>query len=194
VSSLRNHRLLYLFTLGFFLLSLLNIHLAVLGLLCMTLPFYLLLLDGKKTWCQGYCPRSSLYMTLGKHHRSSRKIPRTFTQSEVKYGVLIYFLFSLLIMTFSTLRVARGQMAPMLIPRFLIFIPLPVHLVPLFPFPEVPLWFTHLSFRIFSMMMTTTTLGLILAKLYKPRTWCTICPVNTLSGIYLMKKKGETLR
>lgn len=194
MSSLRNHRLLYLFTLGFFLLSLLNIHLAVLGLLCMILPFYLLLRDQKKTWCQGYCPRSSLYMRLGKSQRSSRKIPRSFTQGEVKYGVLLYFLFSLLIMTFSTLRVARGQMAPMLIPRFLIMIPLPVKLIPFIPFPEVPLWFTHLSFRIFSMMLTTTTLGLILAKLYKPRTWCTICPVNTLSGIYLMKKKDSSLR
>jgi len=37
------------------------------------------------------------------------------------------------------------------------------------------------------MMMTSTTVGIILAILYRNRTWCAICPVATLSDQYLAK-------
>ncbi len=63
---MRNHKLLFLFTVTFFVLGFINIHFSLFGILCMTLPIVFLLKDRKKTWCQGYCPRSSLYTTSGK--------------------------------------------------------------------------------------------------------------------------------
>nr|WP_242694155.1 hypothetical protein [Proteiniclasticum aestuarii] len=40
--------------------------------------------------------------------------------------------------------------------------------------------------------MTTTLIGLSLSYLYKPRTWCTICPVNTISDIYIMENRKRS--
>lgn len=121
---MRNHKILFTFTVLFFVLGFINIHFSLLGIICMTLPIILLLRTRKKTWCQGYCPRASLYTTLGKSKRwKSLSTP----------------------------------------------------------------WLTHLSYRFYSMMMTTTLIGLVLAMVYKPRTWCTICPIATVSDVILKK-------
>lgn len=191
---MRNHKYLYLGTLSFFALSFINIHLAIFGLICMALPLYLLVKNQRKTWCQSYCPRASLYMTLGKKRaKKGKNIPLSFIRGKLKYYVLAYFFVSLSIASLSTLQVARGNMAPMLIPRFLLLIPIPISLPQLFTFSETPLWLTHFSFRILSMMTTTTLIGLFLAFSYKPRTWCTICPINTISDLYLLDKKGKII-
>lgn len=63
---MRNHKYLFLITISFFLLGFVNIHFSLLAIFCMTFPIILLLRDRKKTWCQGYCPRASLYTTCGK--------------------------------------------------------------------------------------------------------------------------------
>jgi hypothetical protein len=38
----------------------------------------------------------------------------------------------------------------------------------------------HLSYRLYSIMFSSTLVGLTLAILYMPRTWCSICPVQTM--------------
>lgn len=187
---MKNHKYLYIITLAFFGLSFVNIHFALLGLVCMSLPFYLLKRDTKKTWCQGYCPRSNLYMTLGKKRRTKGKVtPMFFVKGNLKYVVLIYFGISLFIALMSTLQVARGNMPAMLIPRFLILFPIRITFPQLLVLEGIPLFITHFAFRMFSMMMTTTIIGLTLFHFYKPRTWCTICPINTLSDIYIMDSR-----
>ena len=76
---MRNHKLLFLFTITFFVLGFVNIHFSLLGIICMTLPIILLLKDRKKTWCQSYCPRASLYTNCVKSKMwASRKTPRFF--------------------------------------------------------------------------------------------------------------------
>jgi uncharacterized membrane protein YciS (DUF1049 family) len=75
-----------------------------------------------------------------------------------------------------------------LIPRFLIVVPIPIRLPQLITF-GAPVWLTHLSFRLLSMMLTTTVVGLILAWVYRGRTWCAICPISTLSDQALAKTK-----
>ncbi|WP_422678833.1 4Fe-4S binding protein [Clostridium thermosuccinogenes] len=50
-------------------------------------------------------------------------------------------------------------------------------------------WAVHLSFRVYSMMLTTTIFGLLLAWIFKPRTWCTVCPINTASDVLLKINK-----
>lgn len=190
---MKNHKYLYLITLSFFGLSFVNIHFAILGVICMTIPMVLLQPDKKKTWCQGYCPRSNLYMTLGKKRKKKGKVtPMSFIKGNVKNVVLIYFGISLMIALMSTLQVALGNMAPMLIPRFLIILPIPVAFPQLITLSGIPVWITHFAFRMFSMMMTTTLIGLSLSYLYKPRTWCTICPVNTISDIYIMENRKRS--
>jgi hypothetical protein len=189
----KNHRYLYLITLAFFGLALVNIHFAILGVICMTIPLYLLQRDQKKTWCQGYCPRSSLFMALGKKRKKKGRVtPMSFIRGNVKNAVLVYFGISLFISFMSTLQVFIGNMAPMLIPRFLILLPVNVTFPQIITVSGIPVWITHFAFRMFSMMMTTTIIGISLSYIYKPRTWCTICPVNTISDIYIMENRKRS--
>lgn len=185
---MRNHKLLYLFTISFFVLGLVNIHFSILGIVCMTLPIVLLLKNRKKTWCQGYCPRASLYTTLGKTKKwPGFKTPRFFIKGKMKWIMLAYFGISLTFILISTLGVARGIKLPMNHLRFLILIPIPFKMPQLYDILTLAPWLTHLSYRFYSMMMTTTVIGLILAMVYRPRTWCTICPIATVSDVILKK-------
>lgn len=185
---MRNHKFLFIITVSFFLLGFVNIHFALLSIFCMTLPIILLLRDRKKTWCQGYCPRASLYTTCGKLKKwSGLKTPLFFLKGKMKWIMLCYFGISLIFITLSTIFVANGQKLPMEYLRFLLVIPLPFKMPQLFDNINITPWLTHLSYRFYSMMMTTTFLGLIFALIYKPRTWCTICPIATVSDIVLKK-------
>lgn len=189
---MKNHKLLFLFTVTYFLLGFINIHFALLGIICMTLPIVLLLKKQRKVWCQSYCPRASLYTTLGKRKKwASRKMPRFFIQGNMKWIMLSYFGLSLLFILLSTIRVAIGSRAPMEYLRFLIVFPLYFRMPQLFHFTQMAPWLTHLSYRFYSMMMTTTFLGFLLAMFYKSRTWCTICPIATLSDVILTRSAGQ---
>ena len=83
--------------------------------------------------------------------------------------------------------VAKGVKPAMDNLRFLILLPIPFKMPQLIDFIIFVPWLTHLSYRLYSMMMTTTILGLIMVLMYKPRTWCTICPISTVSDIILKK-------
>jgi hypothetical protein len=194
--KLKNHRLLFLGTLLYFALAFVNINFAMLAMLCMITPFILLFRDKRKTWCQGYCPRASLFSKTGNLPLArSRKTPASFIKGDVKWYVLMYFGMNMLIMIGTTIRVAVGSMPAMDYPRLLLFFAIRTELPQLLPTPEVWEWLIHLSYRFFSMMSTTTIFGLILSLIYKPRTWCTICPVATMSDVALkqQKKSGRSV-
>jgi len=103
--------------------------------------------------------------------------------------MLAYFLFSLFNIISSTVKVGLNKMQTTEAVRILTFIPVTKHLPQLFEAENILPWLTQLSYSFYSMMLTTTILGLILAFVYKPRTWCTICPISTVSGLYLNKAK-----
>jgi len=91
----------------------------------------------------------------------------------------------------STLMVFKGRMDAMERVRFMIAFQLPWEMPQLINITSLPNWAVHLSFRVYSMMFTTTVIGLILGLLYKPRTWCMVCPVNTISDITIENKKSH---
>ncbi len=191
---MRNHKYLFIITLTFFLLGFVNIHFSLLGFVCMILPIVLLLRNRKKTWCQGYCPRASFFTVCGKSKKwASLNTPLFFIKGKMKWIMLAYFGLSLTIIILSTISVARGIKPPMEYLRFLILIPLPFKMPQLLDLFTMSSWITHLSYRFYSMMMTTTFLGLILALIYKPRTWCTICPIATVSDIILDTQKKNII-
>jgi polyferredoxin len=175
---------LYIFTILLFTLGFFNIIFAWLGFACMIIPFVLLAKDGKKTWCQSYCPRASLFTVLfrGKS-QNSRTVPKWLTGDKAKMFFLIYFSFNLFILFMSTLMVFRGRIDAMERVRFMIAFQLPWNMPQLLNISFIPSWAVHLSFRVYSMMFSTTVIGLVLGFLYKPRTWCTVCPVNTISDM-----------
>lgn len=192
--NFKNNKYLFILNLIFFALGIVNIHFALLGFICMLLPIYLLVKTKKKTYCQGYCPRANLYTKTGKlTSKISGKTPLFFTKGNMKWIMLTYFGISLFFITMSTIRVASGLMLPLAQLRYFIIIKVPFVIPQLIEFNNLFPWITHLSYRFYSMMMTTTTLGLALALLYKPRTWCAICPISTISDVYtnnIVKKQA----
>lgn len=180
----------YIITILFFVLGFFNIIFAWLGFACMTLPFILLIKDEKKTWCQSYCPRVSLFQRLfGSRSLTGKSGPKWLTRGKVKWFVLGYFAFNLLILVMSSIMVARGRVEPIEQVRFLLAFKIPWAMPDIIEFSAFPDWAVHLSYRIYSMMFTTTILGILLAWLFKPRTWCTVCPVNTASDLLLARSK-----
>ena len=54
----------------------------------------------------------------------------------------------------------------------------------------VPDWIAQFSFGFYSLMLTSTLIGLIVMVLYKPRTWCSFCPMGTMTqGICKIKNR-----
>ena len=183
---------LYIITISFFILGFFNIIFAWLGLICIILPFVLLARDKKKTWCQNYCPRASLFETLFKGRLLTGKTgPKWLIRGKAKWVMLGYFSINLLILTMSTVMVFKGRREPLEKIRFLLALQFPWDIPQILNLGTMPDWIVHLSFRIYSMMFTTTVLGLILSWIFKPRTWCTICPINTISDISLKKIKQK---
>ena len=53
-------------------------------------------------------------------------------------------------------------------------------------------WVAQFSFGFYSLMLTSLLLGLIVMVLYKPRTWCTFCPMGTMTqGICKLKNNEK---
>lgn len=173
---------LFFLTLTYFALGFVSILTANLALLCMTIPFILLAKAKKKVWCQHYCPRASLIDQVGKKH-DWRKNPAFITNGKLKSFMLWYFGLNLLFITGSTIQVALHRMEAMAYIRLFIAFPL-------FPLPQVisieaPSFLMHLSYRFYSMMLSTTIIAVVLSRIYRPRIWCAVCPVGTLSNKYL---------
>lgn len=102
--------------------------------------------------------------------------------SKARRVVLGYFCMNILFITMSTIAVATGRIEPIEKIRLLIILELPWNLPQLIDFGSIPVWISHLSYRFYSVMLTSTLLGLGFALLYKPRTWCAVCPVGSMTG------------
>ena len=176
---------LFLVTLLYFSLGFVSILFGFLAFLCMAIPFVLLARYNKKVWCSTYCPRASLLVKTGTKQKT-RIIPREFSNGTLKKAMLWYFGLNLLFITGSTIQVGMGNMPSMQYIR--LFIAIPLVPLPQLVTVEAPPALLHLSYRLYSMMLSSTILGLALSRLYRPRLWCAICPVGTLSNGLLEKR------
>lgn len=53
-------------------------------------------------------------------------------------------------------------------------------------------WIAQFAFGFFSVMMTSTVLGLITMVLFRPRSWCVYCPMGTMTrGICMLRHKKD---
>lgn len=158
----------------------------------MSLPFILVIKNKKKTWCQGYCPRANLFGVLFQNRSLTNRVgPDWLIKGEASKYVLGYFLVNLFIISMSTTMVIAGKIAPVETIRFLIAFQLPWEIPQMLTVSFFPDWAVHLSFRLYSMMFTSTVIGLLLGWLFKPKTWCTVCPINTLSDLVLSQTKKK---
>jgi polyferredoxin len=169
---------LYVYTLLFFTLPFIHITLSLLAFLCMSIPFIILISKKENLWCRHYCPRASFTSLVGRKKGKYTLLPIIFRDGYLKKMMLTYFTLNLLFITGSTIQVALGNMVAMLYIRLFIAIPL-------FPLPQLldistSQWVLHLSYRLYSIMLSSTLLGVVFGMLYRGRAWCAVCPVGTI--------------
>ena len=53
-------------------------------------------------------------------------------------------------------------------------------------------WIAQFAFGFYSIMITSTILGIVTMLIYKPNSWCVYCPMGTMTqGICIIKDKIE---
>lgn len=174
------------FTLGFF-----NILFAWLGMIDFLLPLILAAFGGNKVFCNRYCGRGQLFQKLGGDWGCSRNksAPRFLASRWFRYGFLAFFMTMFGNMLFQTYLVGAGASSLKEVVKVFWTIRLPWHWA--YTVQVQPAWIAQFSFGLYSLMLTSALIGLIVMVLYKPRTWCTFCPMGTMTqGICKLKARG----
>ena len=179
---------LWIFSTLYLLLGFVNILFAWLGLICFITPLLISIIKRNKAYCNKYCGRGQLFSLLGGHFGLSRKkdMPKWMRSHWFRYGFLIFFLTMFLIMLWNTYLVFAGISELKQVVTLLWTIKLPWHWAyhgTLFS-PGV----AQFAFGFYSIMLTSTILGLITMVLFKPRSWCVYCPMGTMTQLICKAK------
>ena len=171
---------LSIFSTIYLLLGFFNILFAWIGLICFFTPLIISIIMGNKAYCNRYCGRGQLFSILGGRFGLSRKrdMPRWMVSPYFRYGFLIFFLAMFCLMLWNTYLVFAGADLKQVVTLLWTF-KLPWHWAyhgTLFS-PGV----AQFAFGFYSIMLTSTLLGLITMVLFKPRSWCVYCPMGTMT-------------
>ena len=182
---------LWIFSTIYLLLGFVNILFAWLGLICFITPLAIYIIKGNKGYCNRYCGRGQLFSMLGGRFGLSRKkdMPRWMVSPCFRYGFLTFFMIMFGLMLWNTYLVfADVKSLKQVITLFWTF--------------KVPWnWAYHgtlfsagvaqFAFGFYSIMLTSTLLGLLTMVLFKPRSWCVYCPMGTMTQM-ICKIKNPT--
>ncbi|WP_024614839.1 4Fe-4S binding protein [Clostridium sp. Ade.TY] len=180
---------LWIATIIYLTLGLFNILFAWLGLICFLVPIIMSLTSKNKLYCNKYCGRGQLLELLGTKLKLSRNktIPKFLKSKSFRYGFLIFFFIMFFNMLFNTYLVFSGVNNLKEIIILLWTFKLPWNFNDL---SNITPWIAQFSFGFFSIMLTSTILGIITMILFKPRSWCVYCPMGTMTqGICIIKNK-----
>ena len=117
-----------------------------------------------------------------------KSTPKWMVSKWFRYGFLLFFLTMFGNMIFQTWLVGSG--AQNLREAVKLFWTFKVPWGCAYSAENIPAWIAQFSFGFYSLMLTSTLIGLIVIVLYKPRTWCAFCPMGTMTqAICKMKAK-----
>lgn len=179
---------LWIWSIVYFALGFFNILFAWLGMIDFLVPLIFAIVGGNKHFCNNYCGRGQLLRLLGNKGKYSRNkpTPKWIFSKWFRYSFLVFFLTMFGNMVFQTYLVAAG--AASLKEAIKLFWTIKVPWGWAYSIGTVPDWIAKFSFGFYSMMLTSTLIGLIMMLLYKPRTWCSFCPMGTMTqGICKIK-------
>ena len=164
--------------LGFF-----NILFAWLGLLCFMIPLLISIFGKSKAYCNRYCGRGQLFSLLGQtlHLSRNKPMPRFLKSRIFRYGFLAFFMTMFGLMIAQTVGVFLNADSLKTAVTLLWTFRVPWT----FAYPEtaLPAWISQFAFGFYSLMLTSTILGIVLMVLYKPRAWCVCCPMGTMTQL-----------
>lgn len=183
---------LWIVSLTYLVLGFFHILFAWLGLLCFFIPLIISVVKGTKGYCNRYCGRGQLFGLLGGRFGLSRKkdIPKWMKSKVFRYGFLIFFFIMFFLMLLNTYFVFAGVKDLKQVVTLLWTFRLPWH------------WAYHgtlfhdgvaqFAFGFYSVMLTSTVLGLLTMVLFKPRSWCVYCPMGTMTQLICKAKNGKS--
>ncbi len=192
MKSKRWNDYLWVFSSIYLIMGFFNILFAWIGLACFFIPLAIAVFKSEKTYCNRYCGRGQLLDLLGSKLKLSRNkdIPKFLRSKAFRYGFLAFFMFMFGNMIFSTWLVFYGAQDVKQV----------VTLLWTFKFPwqwalqstTVSPWVAQFAFGFYSVMLTSSVLGIITMVLFKPRSWCVYCPMGTMTqGICKIKYAAE---
>lgn len=174
----------------YLILGFVNIMFAWLGLICFLVPLGISIFKGNKAYCNSYCGRGQLFDLLGNQLKLSRKkdMPGFLKSKWFRYGFLIFFLTMFGNMILTTFLVFDGAKNLKEVVTLLWTFKLPWHFA--YHGTIIVDWLAQFAFGFYSVMLTSTILGMITMVLFKPRSWCVYCPMGTMTqGICKLKHK-----
>lgn len=184
---------LWIWTILYFLLGFFNILFAWLGLIDFLVPLFVAAFGGGKAFCNGYCGRGQLFHRLGGGMKCSRNrpTPGILVSKWFRYGFLVFFLSMFGSMLWQTWLVASGSSGLREAVKLLWLFRVPWDWA--YTAGSVPDWVAQFSFGFYSLMLTSTIIGLLVMALYKPRSWCAFCPMGTMTQTICKVKEKEHL-
>ena len=183
---------LWIWTVLYFGLGFFNILFAWLGMIDFLVPLFIAIFGGGKAFCNRYCGRGQLFTQIGCLGCSRKKqAPKFLASKWFRYGFLVFFLTMFGVMVFQTYLVAAGAQSLREALKLLWTIRVPWGWT--YEAGTVSDWVAQFAFGFYSMMLTSTIIGLIVMALFKPRTWCTFCPMGTMTQMICKLKAKEKL-
>ncbi|MEQ8198160.1 MAG: 4Fe-4S binding protein [Clostridiaceae bacterium] len=184
------HEYLYVVSTIYLLLGIFNILFAWLGIICFSIPLIISLKGEGKAYCKSYCGRGQLLFILGNKLKLSRNkpMPKFLRTKWFRYGFLAFFMTMFGSMLFNTYMVFAGTRGLRQVITVLWTWKLPWDWVNT---SFVSQWAASFAFGFYSIMLTSTILGVIMMGLFKSRSWCVVCPMGTMTqGISIIKHKN----
>ena len=158
------------------------------GLLCFFIPLVISAACGTKGYCNRYCGRGQLFGLLGGRFGLSRKkdIPAWMKSKRFRYGFLIFFFAMFFLMLWNPFLMFTGVRGLGQAVTLLWTFKLPWHWA---YYGGTAPWVAQFAFGFYSVMLTSTILGLLTMVLFKPRSWCVYCPMGTMTQL-ICKARG----
>lgn len=180
---------LWIWSIIYFALGFFNILFAWLGMIDFLLPILIAVLKGTKGFCNHYCGRGQLFEQIGSKCSRKKCAPKFLASKWFRYGFLIFFLTMFGSMIFQTYRVASGAASLREAIKLLWTIRVPWGWT--YQAGMTADWVAQFSFGFYSIMLTSTIIGLAVMLLFKPRTWCSFCPMGTMTQLICKAKYKE---
>lgn len=182
---------LWIVELIYLALGIFNVLFAWIGMLFFTIPLLIALFGGNKAYCNHYCGRGQLLDLLGSKWKISRNVPppKFLRTRWFRYSFLTFFMIMFSLMLIGTYKVFAGAPLREFI-TFLWVFKMPWQWAEL---SFVTPWVAQFAFGFFSIMLTSTILGIVTMVLFRPRSWCVYCPMGTMTqGICQLKARKNT--
>ncbi|MEA4972709.1 hypothetical protein SDC9_96593 [bioreactor metagenome] len=180
---------LWIWSAVYFFLGFFNIIFAWIGLIDFIIPILIAVFGKNKLFCNKYCGRGQLFDVLGRKFKLSRNkpTPKWISSKHFRYGFLIFFMAMFANMIFVTyLTFTDPENLRKVVTLFWTF-KLPWNWAYSGGTAE---WIAQFAFGFYSLMITSTLIGLITMLLYKPRSWCVYCPMGTMTQTICKVQNG----